>query len=133
MSITWSKPGPKSELSVARPLHLYAKENCTRALYMSSPNADMTLVGVKTTAEIPHSFRAYINWSNQCACTVGIRKTRDLKALGTILADLLHFYGIFNHITPYLSSKIARQLHHACVVYTIWYGIEVFGTGSKNR
>ena len=44
-----------------------------------------------------------------------------------VCASLVKYFGIFNHIKSFITSRIARQLHFAFINSCISYGIEVYG------
>ena len=46
---------------------------------------------------------------------------------------MLKYFGIFNHIKHFVNKKIIRQLYFAFVFSRIKYGIEVFGSCSKEQ
>ena len=48
-----------------------------------------------------------------------------------ICKSLLQFFGLFNHIKSFVTKSIARQLYFACIYSRIKYGIEIFGSCSK--
>ena len=50
-----------------------------------------------------------------------------------ISKSLLKYFGIFNHIKHFVNKKIIRQLYFAFVFSRIKYGIEVFGSCSKEQ
>ena len=53
------------------------------------------------------------------------------EQISSVCSSLLQFFGIFNHIKQYVSRKIARQIYLSCVYSRIRYGIEIFGSRSK--
>ena len=44
-----------------------------------------------------------------------------------VCASLVKYFGIFNHIKSFITSRIARQLYFAFINSRISYGIEVYG------
>ena len=44
-----------------------------------------------------------------------------------VCASLEKYFGIFNHIKYFITSRIARQLYFAFINSRISYGIEVYG------
>ena len=83
-----------------------------------------------------------------CALNVGaidIEIVKEVTYLGVILDEklnwhkqnesicksLLQFFGLFNHIKSFVTKSIARQLYAACIYSRIKYGIEIFGSYSK--
>ena len=44
-----------------------------------------------------------------------------------VCASLVKYFGIFNHIKSFITSRIARQLYFAFIKSRISYGIEVYG------
>ena len=45
----------------------------------------------------------------------------------SVCASLVKYFGIFNHIKSFITSRIARQLYFAFIGSRISYGIEVYG------
>ena len=45
----------------------------------------------------------------------------------SVCASLVKYFGIFNQIKPFITSRIARQLYFAFINSRISYGIEVYG------
>ena len=83
-----------------------------------------------------------------CALNVGandIQRVKEVTYLGVILDEklnwhkqnetvcktLLQFFRLFNHIKSFVTKRIARQLYFACIYSRIKYGIEIFGSCSK--
>ena len=83
-----------------------------------------------------------------CALNVGaidIERVKEVTYLAVILDEklnwhkqnenicksLLQFFGLFNHIKSFVTKSIARLLYFACTYSRIKYGIEIFGSCSK--
>ena len=47
--------------------------------------------------------------------------------------SLIRYYGIFNHIKNFINKKVIRQLYFALVYSKIKYGIELYGSCSKEQ
>ena len=80
-------------------LQFYAINNCTSALYVSSPKADWTLIDAKaTTKKHPHVAQHILavhalTGADTVPGTFGIRKKRALKALEIITVDRISVIG----------------------------------------
>ena len=44
----------------------------------------------------------------------------------SVYASIVKYFGIFNHIKSFITSRIARQLYFAVISSRISYGIEVW-------
>ena len=44
-----------------------------------------------------------------------------------VCASLVKYFGIFNHIKSFITSRIARRMYFAFINSRISYGIEVYG------
>ena len=50
-----------------------------------------------------------------------------------VYKSLLKYYGIFNHIKHFINRNVIRQIYFALVYSKIKYGIEVYGSCSKEQ
>ena len=47
--------------------------------------------------------------------------------IDSVFVSLVKYFGIFNHIKSFITSRIARQLYFAFIGSRISYGIGVYG------
>ena len=100
----------------------------------------------KTNYMIFHTKNKMIQEEFNCIEVGGMKleKVSSVKYIGVCIDDMLKwndhvnyvckslmkYFGIFNNIKHYVTSKIARQLYFSFVFSRICYGIEVYGTCS---